>query len=88
MNTNRSEICIKVSIGIIQDGTSGINLSAADKLVGEWTDSGACSLTLTPENHVSICGKDGMQRYLLTLPGTPVRGEQISDTEADIVVCL
>jgi len=86
MDTDRSEICIKISITTIHDGTNGISLSAPDKLLGEWTDSGACSLTVTPENCVSICGEEGTRRYLLTLPGTPIRGEQLSNTEAAIVV--
>ena len=88
METNCPEICIKVSIKDIHDGTHGISLSAPDKLLGEWTDSGAYSLAVTPENSVSICGEDGTQRYLLTLPGTIIRGEQLSDTEAAIVVSM
>jgi hypothetical protein len=86
MDTNYSEICIKVSIKAIHDGTNGISLSAPDKLLGEWTDSGAYSLIVTPESRISICGENGTQRYLLTLPGIPMRGEQLSGTEAAIVV--
>ncbi len=86
MDTNCPEICIKVSIKAIHDGTHGISLSTIDKLLGEWTDSGAYSLTITPENNVSICGEDGTQRYLLTLPGTTISGQQLSATEASIIV--
>jgi len=59
-----------------------------DQLVGEWTDSGARSLAVTDENGIRICGNDGAQRYLLTMPGAPLRGEQLSDTEATVVVSL
>jgi len=86
MDKSRSEICIKVSIKNISDGTKGISLSGPDKLLGEWADSGAYSLTITPEYQVSICDESGEQRYLLTLPGTPLRAEQLSETEAALVV--
>jgi len=32
--------------------------------------------------------RDGVQRCMLTMPGTTIRGEQLSATEAVIVVCL
>ena len=86
MNKSPSQICIKVSIKNISDGTKGISLSGPDKLLGEWTDSGAYSLTITPEYQISICDEDGKQRYLLTLPGTPVKGEQTSETEAALFI--
>jgi len=86
MATEHHEICINVSIKAIRDGSHGISLSTPDKVLGEWTDSGAVSLTVTPENAISICDRDGTHRYLLTLPGTPVQPQQISKTEATVVV--
>ena len=86
MATEHHEICITVSIKAIRDGSHGISLSTPDKVLGEWTDSGAVSLTVTPENAISICDRDGTHRYLLTLPGTPVQPQQISKTEATVVV--
>jgi hypothetical protein len=35
---------------------------------------------------VRIVSRDGSQRYLLSMPGTPIRTENISETEATIVV--
>jgi len=86
MDKEYREVSITVSIKAIRDGSHGISLSTADKLLGEWTDSGAFSLTVTPENAISICNRDNSHRYLLTLPGTPVQWQQISDTEATVVV--
>lgn len=80
------EVSITVRVMTIRDGTCGISIAMPDRLVGEWADSGARSLAVTDEYGVRICGKDGVQRYLLTMPGTPLRGQQLSDTEATIVV--
>lgn len=80
------EVNITVKVITIRDGTPGISLSMPDRLIGEWTDSGARSLTVTEQCSVNICNRDGTNRYLLTMPGTPVRSQQISDTEASIVV--
>jgi len=82
------EVSITVRVSTIRDGTQGISIAMPDRLVGEWTDSGAKSLAVTDENGIRICGRDGAQRYLLTMPGTPLRGQQLSDIEATIVVCL
>lgn len=87
MNQER-ELSITVRVATIRDGTHGISIAMPDRLVGEWTDSGASSLAVTDEYKISICGKGGAHRYLLTMPGRPLRGEQLSDTEATIVVCL
>jgi len=88
MNKSHSEICIKVSIKNISDGTKGISLSGPDKLIGEWVDSGAYSLSITPDCQVSIYDESGKQRYLLTFPGTPIRGEQLSETEAAVILTV
>ena len=82
------EVSIIVRVTTIRDGTQGISIAMPDRLVGEWTDSGARSLAVTDENGIRICGGDGAQRYLLTMPGAPLRGQQLSDTEATIVVSL
>lgn len=80
------EVTISVKVTMIRDGTHGISMCAPDKILGEWQDSGAVSLALTENYGVSICGKNGKHRYLLTLPGTPVKGELVSDTEALVTV--
>ena len=72
----------------IRDGTHGISLALPDKLIGEWTDSGAGALTVTEEMQVRIISRDGSQRYLLSMPGIPIRTENISENEATIVVRL
>lgn len=82
------EVNITVRITAIRDGTRGISIAMPDRLVGEWTDSGARSLTVTDEYGIRICGDGGVQRYLLTMPGTSLRGQQLSDTEATVVVRL
>ena len=88
MMSQGREVSITVRVTTIRDGTQGISIAMPDRLVGEWTDSGARLLAVTDENGIRICGNDGAQRYLLTMPGTPLRGEQLSDTEATIVVSL
>jgi hypothetical protein len=80
------EVSITVRITATRDGTHGISIAMPDRLIGEWTDSTASSLTVTDEYNIRICSKGGAQRYLLTIPGTLIRGEQISDTEAIIIV--
>ena len=86
--SQESEVSITVRVTNIRDGTHGISIAMPDRLVGEWTDSGARSLAVTDEYGISICGRDGVHRYLLTMPGMPLRGQQLSDTEATIVVYL
>ena len=88
MMRQEHEASITVRVTTIRDGTHGISIAMPDQLVGEWTDSGARSLSVTDEHGVRICGKDGAQRYLLTMPGTPLDGQRLSDTEATIVVRL
>ncbi|MBM4447525.1 MAG: hypothetical protein FJ023_09345 [Chloroflexi bacterium] len=82
------EVRITVRVAAIRDGAQGISIAMPERLLGEWADSGASSLALTDEYNIRVFGKDGVQRYLLTMPGTTIRGEQLSDTEAVIVVCL
>lgn len=82
------EVSITVKVATIRDGTHGISIAMPNRLVGEWTDSGAMSLSVTDDYNIQIYGKDGGERYLLTMPGKPLRGEQLSDTEAVIIVCL
>ena len=69
---------------VIRDGTTGISLSLGQELVGEWTDSRARVLSLTDDCRVAIHGADGEQLYLFSVPGKPLSGEQVSDTEVTI----
>ena len=82
------EVSITVRVAAIRDGTHGISIAMPDRLIGEWADSEAISLSITDEYNIYICGQDGVQRYLLTMPGTPIRGEQLSHTEAVIAIRL
>jgi len=82
------EVSIQIKVAAIRDGSQGISIAMPDELLGEWPDSGASSLAITDEYKVRIFGEGGVQRYLLIMPGIPVPGEQLSDTEAVIVVCL
>ena len=84
--TENHEVTLMVRVTAIRDGTHGVSMAMPDRVIGEWTDSGAVSLAITGEYGVSICGRDGAHRYLLTMPGVPFYGEQVSDTEATIVV--
>jgi len=82
------EVSIMVRVMTIRDGSHGISLAMPNKLIGEWEDSGAGSLTVTEGMGVQILSRDGSQRYLLSMPGTPVRVENVSEAEATIVVQL
>lgn len=82
------EVTITIRVTTMRDGTHGISMAMPDRLVGEWADSGARSLAVTDECGVRICGDDGVERYLLTMPGTLLRVRQLSDTEATVVVRL
>jgi len=86
MMSEEREVSIMVKVTTIRDGTHGVSMAMPDRLIGEWTDSGASLLAVTDEYGVRICGSDGVQRYLLTMPGVPLRDQQVSDTEAAIVV--
>jgi hypothetical protein len=81
-----SELTLSVTVGMIRDGTNGISLSLGGEVVGEWTDSKGRSLTLTDDGEVGVCGRSGEVRYLVVMPGVPVGGEQISDTEIAVRV--
>ena len=76
---------LSVRVGLIRDGTSGISLSVGEKLIGEWTDSRAKGLLLTPDTKVAILGADGGRLYLFSVPGSILSGEQISDTEVAVI---
>ena len=76
------EVSISVRIAMIRDGTQGVSLSAPDKVLGEWQDSGAALLRMDGNGSISICGADGQQRYRLDIPGTKVKSELLSETEA------
>jgi len=80
------EVSITIKVATIRDGAPGITITTPDRLLGEWPDSRAASLSITDNLAISVQGENGDEHYLITMPGTPVRGEQISDTEALIVV--
>lgn len=80
------EVNITVRVATISDGTHGIIMSAPDKVLGQWQDSRAVSLAILEDFAVSICGEDGKHRYRLALPGKPVKGEMLSETEAVITL--
>lgn len=79
-----SRVSLTVRAGIIRDGTPGISLSIGTKVIGEWTDSRARSLTLTDDFKVGIYGEDGERIYLFSVPGKELSGVQLSDTEVMI----
>lgn len=79
------EVCITVRVTMIRDGTHGVSISAPDKVLGEWQDSNAAMLKLTESSSVSICGENGEHRYMLSIPGSVIRAEMLSQTEAAIV---
>ena len=66
---------------VIRDGTPGISLSIGGELIGEWTDSRARLLSLTEDYRVRVHGADGELLYLLSVPGKPLVGEEVSDSE-------
>lgn len=80
------EVSITVKVTTIRDGTNGISMSISDRILGQWQDSGAVSLVVAADNAVRICGKEGKHRYILSMPGIPVRAECLSETEAVITV--
>ena len=84
-NSNKpTRASLTVRVCVIRDSTPGISLSMGDKLIGEWTDSRAKTLRLTDDSKVSICRAGGNQLYLFSVPGKPLEGEQVSDTEVTI----
>jgi len=80
------EISVTVRIAMIRDGTQGISLSAPDRVLGEWQDSGAALLRLARDNTLSVCDAGGNQRYGLSLPGTVLKSDLLSSKEAVVVI--
>lgn len=78
------ETTISIKLTCIRDGTQGISLSTSDRLLAEWQDSGAFSLAINENLDIDICGIAGEHRYLLRMPGKPLNGKLVSDTEAVI----
>ena len=75
---------LTIRVGIIRDRTPGISLSMGGNLIGEWTDSRARTLLLTNDFKVAICGEEGERRYVSSVPGRALSGEQLSDAEVKI----
>ena len=81
---NPTRVTLTVKATMIRDGTRGISLSMGGELIGEWTDSRSRTLSLTDDYKVRIHGRDGEPLYLLSVPGKPLSGEQMSDCEVAI----
>ena len=79
-----SRVSLTVRAGVIRDGTQGISLSIGGKVIGEWTDSRASTLSLTDDFKVSIRGFNGDHLYLFGVPGKTLTGDQDSDTEVTV----
>ena len=75
---------LTVRATVIRDGTSGISLSLGGKLIGEWTDSRARTLSLTNDYTIKIHGADGELLYIFRVPGKVVSGEGVSDREVAV----
>jgi hypothetical protein len=88
LDMSEREVSLTVRIALIRDGTLGVSLSAPDRVLGEWQDSGAASLKMDGNNSISICGPDGKHRYKLDMPGTTLKTELLSNTEAVVVIRL
>jgi hypothetical protein len=84
--SEQGQVTINTRSGYIRDGTPGISLTIGGEIVGEWTDSGAKSLSLDDDCNVVIYGGEGNARCLLIMPGRAVRGEELSETEVAITV--
>ena len=78
---NLTRATLTVRACVIRDGTPGISLSLGREVIGEWADSRARALSLTDDLKVAICGVGDDQLYLFSVPGKPLSGEQVSDTE-------
>ena len=83
-NNSSAQANLTARVCVIRDGTRGISLSLGDEVIGEWTDSRVRTLSITDELKIAIRGEDGEPLYLFSLPGTPLSGEQTSDTEVTI----
>jgi hypothetical protein len=81
-STTRSTLMVRACI--IHDGTTGVSLSMGGKLIGEWADSRAKTLSLTDEGEVAIQGSGGERLYLFSVSGGVISCEQLSATEVAI----
>lgn len=77
-------VTLTVRAGIIRDGTPGISLSIGEKLLGEWTDSRAKTLSLKDDLKIAIRGEGDNHLYLFGVPGREISGEQLSDVEVRV----
>ena len=81
-------ITVTVRATYIRDGTPGISLSMGERNLGEWTDSKVGSLVLEQDYGISVRGKENEPRYKITLPGTPLSGEQVSEREVTVTLYI
>lgn len=79
---------IRVAVTAIRDGSLGVSLNAEREVIGEWTDSRARSLSLSPSREVTVLDGDAVPRYRVLLPGTLLAAHQPSDTEVELSLNL
>ncbi|MEE9202207.1 MAG: hypothetical protein V3U31_03300 [Dehalococcoidia bacterium] len=77
-------VTIRIAVTTIRDGTTGVSLRTEQGIIGEWTDSRACSVSLSPSREVTVLGQDAAPRYRVLLPGTLTAARQLSDTEIEM----
>jgi hypothetical protein len=77
-------VTIRVAVTAIRDGTTGVSLSAGQEVIGQWTDSRACTLSLSSSLEVAVLDRDAAPRYRVLLPGTLMAARQLSDTEVEV----
>ena len=79
---------IRVAVTTIRDGSQGVSLSAEQGVIGEWTDSRASSLSLSPSREVTVLDRDAALLYRVLLPATLLEARQPSDTEIEVSLSL
>ncbi|MEK7848639.1 MAG: hypothetical protein AAB270_06920 [Chloroflexota bacterium] len=82
------EVTVRVAVTTIRDGTPGVSLKTSQKVLGEWTDSRACTVALLPSREVTVMDQDVTPRYRVLFPGTVLGGRQVSDTEVELSLSL
>jgi hypothetical protein len=87
-NYDLGQVTLTVGASVIRDGTSGISLTMANDILGEWTDSKARSLELAQDYKVIVRKANGDALYALIAPERVVDGEQISDTQVSLILEL
>lgn len=81
-------VTIRVAATTVRDGTQGVSLRTSQKVLGEWTDSRACTLALSPSQEVMVLDQDATPRYRVLFPGTVLDARQVSDSEVELSLSL